>query len=74
MLSATRQVEGMQISLTSKLFQIRDALHAVLLEVVAELGDRGEGVGRLDGLGVVSDDDGLAGLEGNNTLLALVWL
>ena len=44
----------------------------MLLEVLAELDDRVEGVGSLDGVGVVGDDDGLNGLEGDKALLALV--
>lgn len=44
----------------------------MLLEVLAELDDRVEGVGSLDSVGVVGDDDGLSGLEGDKALLALV--
>lgn len=46
----------------------------MLLQVVSELSNRGESVGRLDGFGVVGNDDGLASLEGDNALFALVRL
>lgn len=62
----------MQISLTYKQSRSRDTLHSVLLQVVSKLGDGGESVGSLDRFGVVSDDDGLASLEGDNALFALV--
>lgn len=62
----------MQISLTYKQCRGRDGLHSVLLQVVAKLGDGGESVGSLDGFGVVGDDDGLASLEGDDALFALV--
>lgn len=62
----------MQISLTYKQSRGRDILHSVLLQVVSKLGDGGESVGSLDGFGVMGDDDGLAGLEGNDALFALV--
>ena len=40
----------------------------MLLQVVAKLGDCGESVGGLDVFSVVSNDDGLAGLEGDDAL------
>jgi hypothetical protein len=43
----------------------------VLLQVLAELNYGVEGVGSLDGVGVVGDDDGLGGLEGDDALFAL---
>jgi hypothetical protein len=46
-------------------------LVADLLEVLAELDDRVEGVGRLDRVGVVGDEEGLCGLVGNDAFLAL---
>ena len=62
----------MQISLKYKQARIEGALHSVLLQVLAELNYGVEGVGSLDGVGVVGDDDGLNGLEGDKALLALV--
>lgn len=61
----------MQISVTYKEFYIRHALHVVLLQVLSELSDCAESVGGLDVLAVVSNDDGLASLEGDDALLAL---
>jgi hypothetical protein len=49
------------------------SLVANLLEVLAQLGDRVEGVGGLDVSRVVSDEERLGRLVGDNTLLAL-WV
>jgi hypothetical protein len=46
-------------------------LVADLLEVFAKLDDRVEGVGRLDRVGVVGDEERLCGLVGDDALLAL---
>jgi hypothetical protein len=46
-------------------------LHAVLLQVLAELDNRVVGVGSLDTVGVVGDDEGLCGLEDDDAFLAL---
>lgn len=46
-------------------------LVADLLEVLAQLDDRVEGVGRLDRVGVVGDEEGLCGLVGDDAFLAL---
>jgi hypothetical protein len=43
----------------------------VLLQVLAELDHRVVGVGGLDAVGVVGDDEGLCGLEDDDTFLAL---
>jgi hypothetical protein len=43
----------------------------VLLQVLAELDDRVEGVGGLDAVGVVGNDEGLCGLEYDDAFLAL---
>jgi hypothetical protein len=61
----------MQISLKYKQSRTEGALHSVLLQVVAKFSYGVEGVGGLDSVGVVSDDDSLGGLEGDNTLFAL---
>jgi hypothetical protein len=46
-------------------------LVAHLLEVLAQLDDRVEGVGRLDRVGVVGDEERLCGLVGDDAFLAL---
>ena len=49
----------------------RRRLHAVLLQVLAELDNRVVGVGGLDAVGVVGDNEGLCGLEDDDAFLAL---
>lgn len=51
--------------------QVPSRLVANLLEVLAQLDDRVEGVGRLDRVGVVGDEEGLCGLVGDDAFLAL---
>lgn len=74
MSSASPQVQTMQTSVTYKQSYIRDSLRAVLLQVVSKLSDCGESVGGLNIFRVMSNDDGLASLVGDNALLALVSL
>ena len=50
------------------------ALVADALEVVCELHDGVEGVCELDFLGVVGDEDGLCGFDGDDAFLALSCL
>jgi len=61
----------MQISLKYKQARIEGTLHSVLLQVLAELNYGVEGVGGLDGVGVVRDDDGLGSLESDDALFSL---
>ena len=65
------QSPAMQISLKYKKVAPLGHLHAVLLQVLAELDDRVVGVGSLDAVGVVGDDEGLCGLEDDDAFLAL---
>jgi hypothetical protein len=51
--------------------KMRGGLVADLLEIFAQLDDRVEGVGRLDRVGVVSDEERLCGLVGDDAFLAL---
>jgi hypothetical protein len=64
-------IRGYANILKAKTGSNRRHLVSDLLEVLAQLDNRVVSVGCLDSVGVVGDEEGLGGLEGNDAFLAL---